>query len=206
MPTRELYSSAQSYVPSARSLPILSVEIQNCHGCDLYLHATQAVFGEVETGTKTLRTKVTIMMIGEQPGDKEDLEGRPFVGPSGKLLAHCLEEAGIDRQKVYVINVVKVVKHFKWEPRGKLRIHKKPNMREIHACRPWLEAELEMVCPQLIVCLGAVAAHSFLGPKFRLTIAHGRLQEVKTFLLSSQQYILQRFSAPERAKTVTAIG
>lgn len=118
MPTRELYSSAQSYVPSARSLPILSVEIQNCHGCDLYLHATQAVFGEVETGTKTLRTKVTIMMIGEQPGDKEDLEGRPFVGPSGKLLAHCLEEAGIDRQKVYVINVVKVVKHFKWEPRG----------------------------------------------------------------------------------------
>ena len=96
------------------------------------------------------------MMIGEQPGDQEDKQGRPFVGPAGKLLDKCLEEAEIDRRKVYVTNSVK---HFKWEPRGKLRIHKKPSASEIHACRPWLEAELEVVRPMLIVCLGAVAAH-----------------------------------------------
>ena len=121
---------------------------------------------------------VAIVMIGEQPGDREDKEGRPFVGPAGKLLDRCLEEAEIDRRKVYVTNTVK---HFKWEPRGKLRIHKKPNMQEIHACRPWLEAELETVRPKLVVCLGAVAAQSLLGSKFKITQSHGKLQETEGF-------------------------
>ena len=111
------------------------------------------------------------MMIGEQPGDSEDKEGRPFVGPAGRLLDQCLEEAGIDRRDVYVTNTVK---HFKWEPRGKLRIHKKPSMKEIHACRPWLDAELETVKPKLIVCLGAVASQSLLGSSVKITKASRR--------------------------------
>jgi DNA polymerase len=170
--------SAAPFVPKDRTLPILSNAVQKCRGCDLYRNATQAVFGELETGTPAKKPKVAIMMIGEQPGDHEDQEGRPFVGPAGKLLDQCLEEAEIDRRKVYVTNTVK---HFKWEPRGKLRIHKKPNMQEIHACRPWLEAELETVKPKLIVCLGAVAAQSLLGSSFKLTKAHGKLQETQGF-------------------------
>jgi uracil-DNA glycosylase family protein len=113
-------------------------------------------------------------MIGEQPGDQEDRQGRPFVGPAGKLLDKCLEEAGIERERVYVTNAVK---HFKWEPRGKLRIHKKPNAGEIRACRPWLNAELEAVQPKLIVCLGATAAQSLLGSGFKITQEHGKLQQ-----------------------------
>ncbi len=116
------------------------------------------------------------MMIGEQPGDQEDKQGRPFVGPAGKLLDRCLQEANIDRSKVYVTNTVK---HFRWEPRGKLRIHKKPSMKEIHACRPWLDAELETVRPKLIVCLGAVAAQSLLGSKFKITQSHGKVQRAE---------------------------
>jgi uracil-DNA glycosylase family protein len=151
---------AAPFVPDDRTLPVLQEAVQHCRGCDLYQNATQAVFGELETGTKAKKPKVAIMMIGEQPGDQEDKQGRPFVGPAGKLLDKYLEEADIDRRKVYVTNTVK---HFRWEPRGKLRIHKKPSMKEIHACRPWLEAELEAVCPELIVCLGATAAQSLLG-------------------------------------------
>ncbi len=115
------------------------------------------------------------MMIGEQPGDHEDREGHPFVGPAGRLLDRCMEEAGIDRKQVYVTNAVK---HFKWEPRGKLRIHKKPSSSEIFACRPWLDAEIAAVHPRLIVCLGAVAAQSLLGSKFKVTVAHGVVQEI----------------------------
>jgi DNA polymerase len=170
--------SAAAFVPNERTLPILEKAVQKCHGCDLYRNATQAVFGELETGTVEKRQKVTIVMIGEQPGDREDKEGRPFVGPAGKLLDRCLVEAEIDRRKVYVTNTIK---HFKWEPRGKLRIHKKPSMKEIHACRPWLEAELETVRPKLIVCLGAVAAQSLLGSSFKITQSHGKLLEVKGF-------------------------
>jgi uracil-DNA glycosylase len=168
--------SAALFIPDDRTLPILREAIQHCHGCDLYRNATQAVFGELETGAEAKRPKVAVMMIGEQPGNQEDLEGRPFVGPAGKLLDRCLEEAEIDRRKVYVTNTVK---HFKWEPRGKLRIHKKPSMKEIHACRPWLEAELEAVRPELIVCLGAVAAQSLLGSEFKVTKSHGEVQHVK---------------------------
>ena len=169
-------ANATPFVPEDRTLPVLREAVQHCHGCDLYRNATQAVFGELETGAEAKRPKVAVMMIGEQPGNQEDLEGRPFVGPAGKLLDKCLQEAKIDRQKVYVTNTVK---HFKWEPRGKLRIHKKPSMKEIHACRPWLEAELEAVRPELIVCLGAVAAQSLLGSGFKVTQSHGKIQHVE---------------------------
>ena len=167
---------ASPFVPQDRTLPVLREAVQHCRGCDLYRNATQAVFGELETGADRAKPKVAIMMIGEQPGDQEDRQGRPFVGPAGKLLDRCLEDAKIDRSKVYVTNTVK---HFRWEPRGKLRIHKKPNMTEIHACRPWLDAELETVGPKLIVCLGAVAAQSLLGPKFRITQSHGEVQQAE---------------------------
>jgi len=165
---------AAPFIPADRSLPVLAKAVQRCQGCDLYRNATQAVFGELETGKGVTRPQVAIMMIGEQPGDQEDKQGRPFVGPAGKLLDKGLEEAEIDRSKVYVTNAVK---HFKWEPRGKLRIHKKPTMKEINACRPWLEAEVETVKPRLIVCLGATAAQALFGSKFRITQAHGQVQE-----------------------------
>jgi uracil-DNA glycosylase len=174
--TTDTNGSAAIFVPKERTLPILKKAVQKCRGCDLYRHATQAVFGELETGLSATKPKVSIMMIGEQPGDREDKEGRPFVGPAGQLLDQCLEEAGIDRRDVYVTNTVK---HFKWEPRGKLRIHKKPDMKEIHACRPWLEAELQTVKPRLIVCLGAVAAQSFLGSSFKITKVHGKVQQAE---------------------------
>jgi uracil-DNA glycosylase family protein len=172
--TSDTNPDAAPFVPAVRTLPILAKAVQKCQGCDLYRNATQAVFGELETGAGAAHPKVAVMMIGEQPGDQEDKQGRPFVGPAGKLLDKVLEEAEIDRSKVYVTNTVK---HFKWEPRGKLRIHKKPTMKEINACKPWLEAELETVKPRLIVCLGATAAQALLGSKFRITRSHGKVQE-----------------------------
>jgi uracil-DNA glycosylase family protein len=176
--TTDTKEGAAIFVPKERTLPILRKSVQKCRGCDLYRYATQAVFGELESGLSKTKPKVAIMMIGEQPGNSEDIEGRPFVGPAGQLLDQCLEQAGIDRSEVYVTNTVK---HFKWEPRGKLRIHKKPSMKEIHACRPWLEAELETVKPRLIVCLGAVAAQSLLGSSFKVTKVHGTVQQVEGF-------------------------
>jgi uracil-DNA glycosylase family protein len=177
MPESEEQSAAQ-FIPNDRTLPVLQEAVQHCRGCDLYRNATQAVFGELETGARAKKPKVAIMMIGEQPGDQEDRQGRPFVGPAGKFLDKCLEEADIDRRKVYVTNTVK---HFRWEPRGKLRIHKKPSMKEIHACRPWLEAELEAVRPEVIVCLGATAAQSLLGSSFKITQSHGKVQQAEGF-------------------------
>ncbi len=165
--------SAAPFVPADRSLPVLREAVQQCRGCELYLTATQAVFGEVESGNTEEPGQISIMMIGEQPGDSEDKAGRPFVGPAGKLLDQALVEAGIDRAKVYVTNTVK---HFKWEPRGKIRLHKKPGAKEIRACRPWLEAELEAVQPRLIVCLGATAAQGLLGANFKVTQSHGEVQ------------------------------
>jgi DNA polymerase len=165
--------SAAPFLPKDRTLPVLQEAVQHCQGCDLFINATQAVFGELETGDKAKKPKVEIAMIGEQPGDQEDKQGRPFVGPAGRLLDKCLEEAKIDRRKVYVTNAVK---HFKWKPRGKRRIHRKPSTKEIHACRPWLNAELETVRPELIICLGATAAQSLLGSKFKITESHGKVQ------------------------------
>jgi DNA polymerase len=151
--------------PETSSLATLKKAAKTCTACHLYKHATQTVFGEGAKGA-------TLMLLGEQPGDQEDIAGKPFVGPAGKILDRALEEAGIDRGEVYVTNTVK---HFKWEPRGKRRIHKKPNSREIAACRPWLEAELRIVGPGLLVCLGATAAQAIFGPTFRVTRDRGKI-------------------------------
>jgi len=151
--------------PGTSSLAALKSAAKTCTACHLYKHATQTVFGEGPKGAM-------LMLLGEQPGDQEDLAGKPFVGPAGRILERALEEAGIDRGEVYVTNTVK---HFKWEPRGKRRIHKKPNSREIAACRPWLEAELRVVRPDLLVCLGATAAQTIFGPAFRVTPDRGKV-------------------------------
>lgn len=149
-----------------RESPIeqLRAVASTCRACDLWEHATQTVFGE---GPES----ASIVLVGEQPGDREDLEGRPFVGPAGAMLARALDEAGIDRAEVYVTNAVK---HFKWEPRGKRRLHVKPNQVEVAACNRWLSAEIAAVRPRVIVCLGATAAQALLGPAFRVTTDHGK--------------------------------
>jgi len=151
-------------MPKKLTLDRVRKDAEDCQACDLYLRGTQTVFGE---GAR----KAELMLVGEQPGDQEDLAGHPFVGPAGKLLDRALVDAGIDRSAVYVTNVVK---HFKWEPRGKRRIHKKPNAAEIAACRPWLDTEIELVKPRAIVCLGATAAQSLLGRQFKVTAKRGQ--------------------------------
>jgi len=145
----------------------LREEAVGCRACDLWKTGTQTVFGEG-------RERAEVMMVGEQPGDREDVEGRPFVGPAGRVLDQALEQVGIDRDLVYLTNVVK---HFKWRPRGKRRIHQKPNAEEIRACRPWLDRELEAVEPRVLVCLGSVAAQALLGRQFRVTRERGRFVE-----------------------------
>ena len=155
------------FVPHTSSLKKLQESSKGCKNCDLWERGTQTVFGEGQASSK-------VMFIGEQPGNQEDLDGHPFVGPAGKLLDKLLVEAGVDRKKVYVTNAVK---HFKWEPRGKRRIHKKPNSVEIAACRPWLEAEIASIHPKVIVCLGATAAQALLGRDFRVTQHRGELLE-----------------------------
>lgn len=156
--------SAAQWVPPTRDLRKLRAAAPNCRGCDLYSHATQVVFGEGPPDSK-------VVMVGEQPGDEEDRRGLPFVGPSGRLLSKAMHEAGLDREKIYVTNAVK---HFKFVERGKRRIHAKPSGIEISACRPWLEAELTALDPELVVCLGATAAQSLMGPKFRITAERGK--------------------------------
>jgi uracil-DNA glycosylase len=160
-------TSAADFLPQRITLPNLRAAAKVCRGCDLWKRGTQTVFGE---GSRQAR----VMFVGEQPGDKEDLSGKPFVGPAGALLDRALVEAGIDRKHVYVTNAVK---HFKWEPRGKRRIHKKPSSLEIAACRPWLEAEIDVVRPEVIVCLGATAAQALLGRSFKVTQRRGELIE-----------------------------
>jgi uracil-DNA glycosylase family protein len=154
---------AAELIPDRPTPEKLRAAAKSCRACDLWRHATQTVFGE---GARNAE----LMLIGEQPGDAEDLAGHPFVGPAGKLLDRALLDAGIDRARVYVTNVVK---HFKWEPRGKRRIHKKPSAREVAACQPWLEAEMALVKPRAIVCLGATAAQALLGRQFRVTAERG---------------------------------
>jgi uracil-DNA glycosylase family protein len=151
-------------IPDKLTLPALRAAAAGCKACDLWKLGTQTVFGE---GSVTAR----VMMVGEQPGDKEDLQGRPFVGPAGGVLDKALAAAGIDRNDVYVTNIVK---HFKWEPRGKRRLHKKPNSVEISACRPWLEAEIKVVKPEVVVLLGATAAQGIMGSQFRVTQQRGQ--------------------------------
>ena len=159
--------TAINLVPSNGTIDQVRAAAKGCQACDLWKNATQTVFGEGGVGSK-------IMLVGEQPGDQEDVQGRPFVGPAGRILDDALAEAGIDRSDVYVTNVVK---HFKWEAaqRGKRRIHKKPRYSEIHACRPWLDAEIELVKPNVLVCLGATAAQSMLGREFSVNRQHGEV-------------------------------
>jgi uracil-DNA glycosylase len=163
---QELPWDATPFLPpdQERTLDALREAARSCRACDLVFSGTQTVFGEGPD-------RADVMMIGEQPGDMEDRAGQPFVGPAGRVLDEALEEVGIDRSRVYVTNVVK---HFKWEARGKRRIHSKPNAREIRACRPWLEAELEDVQPRVVVLLGATAAQALLGAKFRVTQERGK--------------------------------
>jgi len=160
-PKRKLSASLRPNLTTLRS------EAARCRACDLWKNATQTVFGE---GARTAR----VMFVGEQPGDREDREGRPFVGPSGAVLEAAMAEAGVDRSKAYVTNAVK---HFKWEPRGKRRIHQKPNAAEIAACKPWLAAEISAVRPAIVVALGATAARVLLGPAFRVTRDRGKIVE-----------------------------
>jgi uracil-DNA glycosylase len=157
--------TAAELIPRTFTLPKLRTIAAGCTACDLYKRGTQTVFGE---GRSTAR----IVLVGEQPGDQEDLAGKPFVGPAGKLLDRALDEAGIDRAECYVTNIVK---HFKWEPRGKRRIHKKPNQVEITACKPWFEAEVSILKPEIVICLGATAAQAIIGRTFKVTQQHGKL-------------------------------
>jgi uracil-DNA glycosylase len=163
MPSETTHPTAAAFIPPSPTLPKLREAAAGCRGCHLYEGATQTVFGE---GLK----KSKVMFVGEQPGDREDIDGKPFVGPAGRMLDKALEEAGIDRSEVYVTNVVK---HFKYTMRGKRRIHQRPDAEEIAACRPWLESELEQVKPQVLVCLGATAAKALLGPRFKVTQQRG---------------------------------
>ena len=166
MPRRSVQVDSLSEAPPAfSSLKAAAAAAQKCRACDLWRNATQTVFGE---GSARAR----VMFVGEQPGDKEDLAGHPFIGPAGALFDKALDEAGIDRRQTYITNAVK---HFKWEPRGKRRIHKKPNSLEISACRSWLDAEIALVRPDVIVCLGATAAQALLGRAFRVTRQRGEL-------------------------------
>jgi uracil-DNA glycosylase len=158
-------TSAAPFVPEQRSMKALREAAAGCRGCDLYLHATQTVFGEGPVRAK-------LMFVGEQPGDSEDLQGHPFVGPAGRVLHEGMAAAGIDPDAVYITNAVK---HFKFVERGKRRIHATPKVYEVRACRPWLEAELEVVKPALVVALGATAAQTLLGPAFRLTQHRGEV-------------------------------
>jgi len=168
-PSPEEVPGADSFLPVKHTLPALRAAIPTCRGCTLYKEATQAVFGE---GSSSAR----VMLIGEVPGDYEDLAGKPFVGPSGKLLDEALALAGIPRNDVYVTNAVK---HFKFTRRGKRRLHDKPTRYEIAACKPWLAAELEVVEPEIVVLLGATAAQALLGPTFRVTKSRGQVLETE---------------------------
>jgi uracil-DNA glycosylase family protein len=157
-------SAAWSFIPERPTLAALARAAQKCTACDLYKNATQAVLGEGPEGAR-------LLLVGECPGDKEDLAGKPFVGPAGRLLDELLAEAGIERREVYLTNAVK---HFKWEPRGRVRLHQKPTLREVTACRPWLETEIALVRPQGIVCLGATAYQALRGGQARLLRDRGQ--------------------------------
>jgi uracil-DNA glycosylase family protein len=157
-------SSAEEFLPSKLSLKALEEASRGCRGCDLYKDATQTVFGQG-------RPSARLILVGEQPGDKEDQEGEPFVGPAGRLLDRALEEAGIDRSEAYVTNAVK---HFKWKPKGNRRLHQTPRAGEIEACKPWLQAEVQAVKPEAVLAMGATAARSLFGPKVKVTKDRGR--------------------------------
>jgi uracil-DNA glycosylase len=163
--TGEKYPGAEAFLPTRLTVPQMRTAIQRCRGCPLYLGATQAVFGEGPAAAR-------IMLVGEQPGDREDIEGHPFVGPAGKLLDRALQSAGLERGTVYITNAVK---HFHFEARGKFRLHKRPPAMAVKACRPWLDAEIEVLEPEVVVLLGATAAQAILGATFRVTKGRGKI-------------------------------
>jgi len=190
---------AAPFLPERPTLASLKEAARGCKGCDLYLGATQTVFG---AGKRAAR----VLFVGEQPGNEEDLKGKPFVGPAGKLLDRALEDAGIDRAEAYVTNVVK---HFKWEKRGKNRIHKKPNAAEIRACLPWLHAELQVLRPRVLVCLGATAAQALLGRDFRVTTERGKVlrSELAEYVVATvhPSSILRQQTNEDRARELHAL-
>lgn len=183
--------TAAPWIPPRPTLPKLIAAARHCEGCDLYQHASQTVFGSGPA-------HAPVILVGEQPGDVEDREGAPFVGPAGRLLDKALADAGIDRNQVYVTNAVK---HFKFVERGKRRIHAKPNVIEISACRPWLESEIDVIQPELVVCLGATAARSLMGRDFRVTKQRGIFfphELVKSVMATVHPSALLRAPDPER--------
>src|SRR3954469_11343994 len=190
------YPTAEPFVPEGPTLPKLRRAAEGCTGCPLHEGATQTVFGEGSRQAK-------VMLVGEQPGDREDIEGHPFVGPAGRLLDRALEAAGVPRKEVYITNAVK---HFKWEPRGKRRLHKTPAQREIEACLPWLEAEIAAVDPRVILCMGATAARSVMGGKVRVTEARGQPLRspfgIDAVITIHPAYILRLRSGAEEAFAV----
>ena len=187
-------SSAADFLPAQRTLDALREAARSCKGCDLYQNATQTVFGE---GPR----KVSIVLVGEQPGDHEDRQGRPFVGPAGRLLDKALAEARIGRERVYLTNAVK---HFKWIWRGKRRLHQKPAIRQITACKPWLEAELEAVQPKVVVCMGGTAAQAILGRTVLITKERGKFVKSEsgpaTFITIHPSAIYRRGEKAEQEK------
>jgi uracil-DNA glycosylase len=190
-------SPAEALIPPDPTLDALRSAAATCKACDLWERGTQTVFGEGEEVAE-------LVLVGEQPGDKEDIEGAPFVGPAGRVLDAALEAAGIDRRLAYVTNVVK---HFKWEPRGKVRLHKTPNAAEIHACRPWLEAELRALRPSVLVCLGATAAKALLGPSFKVSQQRGTFVDsdlAPSVLATVHPSSILRTDGPEREAAMGA--
>jgi DNA polymerase len=191
--------SAADYLPESRSLGALRAAADGCRGCPLWKDATQTVFGK---GPRSAE----LMLVGEQPGDREDREGEPFVGPAGRILAEALEGAGIDRDAAYVTNAVK---HFKWRPRGKRRLHQTPRAGEIEACRPWLEAEVEAVAPRALVALGATAAKALFGSGIRVTRDRGRLLDSPLAELAAvtihPSAVLRLREREEREEALTAM-
>ena len=185
--------TAAPFVPDSRSLPTLRDAARKCRGCPLWRVGTQTVFGEGPA-------RARVVLVGEQPGDREDIAGRPFVGPAGRLLDQALAGAGIDRSLVYVTNAVK---HFKWEPAGKRRLHKKPSAREVAACRPWFEAELGALRPEILIALGATAAQNLMGAHFRVTRERGKVLRdvagVNSFLATIHPSSILRMDAGDRA-------
>src|SRR5215218_2196843 len=198
MPRARPPSPAEALVPPDPTLDALRSAAAGCKACHLWERGTQTVFGEGEEGAR-------LVLVGEQPGDKEDLEGAPFVGPAGRVLDAGLEAAGIDRRLAYVTNVVK---HFKWEPRGKVRLHKTPNAAEVHACRPWLEAELRVLRPAVLVCLGATAAKALLGPSFKVSEQRGQFVDSElapSVLATVHPSSILRTDGPEREAAMAAL-
>jgi DNA polymerase len=189
-------AGALPFLPQRRTLPALRRAAEGCRGCDLYKRASRAVFGEG-------RPRARLVLVGEMPGDREDRAGRPFVGPAGRVLDEALTAAGIARGDAYVTNAVK---HFKWEPRGKLRLHKTPNAGEVRACRPWLDAELGLIRPDAVVALGATAARALFGPAFRVSEHRGRPvpSELARFATATvhPSAVLRRPSAEERREAL----